>query len=98
MALGTFISQRDQDNMLKVAVLGPKVVTDLFGDGADPLGKTIKINNQLLKIIGVTVFQNQDDVVFVPLSTAQKQLFGVDYVSTLSIEAVSSECHEYRAK
>lgn len=97
LASGVFISQRDQDSMLKVAVLGPTVVTDLFGEGADPLGKTIKINNQLLKVIGVTVtkggsgFQSQDDAIFVPLSTAQKQLFGVDYVSTLSIEAVSSD-------
>ncbi len=96
LASGVFISQRDQDSMLKVAVLGPTVVTNLFGEGADPIGKAIRVSNQSLKVIGVTVakggagFQNQDDMIFVPLSTAQKQLFGVDYVSTISIEAVNT--------
>lgn len=95
LSAGTFISQRDVDAMTKVAVIGPTVVTDLFGDGAAPIGKTIRINGQTLKIIGITVakggtgFQNPDDMIFIPLSTAQKQLFGVDYISTISIEAVS---------
>lgn len=89
---GIFISQRDIDGMTKVAVLGPQVVTDLFGEGANPVGKAIRINNLTFRIIGVTVakgaagFSNQDDIVFVPLSTAQKQLFGVDFVGSISIE------------
>lgn len=93
---GVFISQRDQDSMTKVAVLGPTVATDLFGENANPVGQNIRVNNQSLKVIGVTVakggsgFQSQDDMIYVPLSTAQKQLFGVDYVSTISIEATSS--------
>jgi len=95
LSSGSFIAQRDVDSMSKVAVLGPTVVADLFGGGADPVGQTIKINNQLLKVIGVTVskggsgFQNPDDTVFVPISTAQKQLFGLDYISTISVEATS---------
>lgn len=93
---GVFISERDNDSMLKVAVLGPTVATDLFGEGVDPVGQNIRVNNQSLKVIGVTVakggsgMQSQDDMIFVPLTTAQKQLFGVDYVSTISIEAVSA--------
>jgi putative ABC transport system permease protein len=92
---GTFISQRDVDEMAKVAVIGPTVVSDLFGDGNVPIGQTIRVNGQTLKIIGVTVakggagFQSPDDMIFVPLTTAQKQLFGVDYVSTISVEAQS---------
>jgi putative ABC transport system permease protein len=97
IASGVFIAQRDVENMTKVAVLGPTVVTDLFGEGADPVGQNIRVNNQSLKVIGVTVakggagFQSPDDMIFVPLTTAQSQLFGVDYVSTISVEAVSAD-------
>lgn len=94
---GTFISKNDVDNMSKVAVIGPQVVSDLFGDGADAVGQQIRINKMAFNVIGVTQskggtgFGNQDDIVYIPLSTAQKQLFGVDYLSTISIEAKSQD-------
>ena len=94
---GNFISQLDVNSMLKVAVIGPQVVTDLFGEGANPIGQSLRINGQSLKVIGVTVskggsgFMNQDDIIFVPLSTAQKQLFGVNYLSSIAVEAKSQD-------
>jgi len=94
---GRFISQRDVDAMAKVAVVGPQVVTDLFGENATPIGQTIKIAGQVMTIIGITAskggtgFQNQDDIIYVPLSTAQKQLFGQDYLSSIALEAKSSD-------
>jgi len=94
---GSFISQRDVEGMTKVAVIGPQVVTDLFGEGANPVGQTIRISGQTFSIIGVTVskggtgFANQDDIVYVPLTTAQKQLFGVDYLSSIAMEAKSAD-------
>jgi len=97
IASGVYISQRDVDNMSKVAVLGPQVVTDLFGEGTNPIGQSIRINGQSFRIIGVTTskggsgFQNQDDIIFVPLTTAQKQLFGIDYLSSIAIEAKSQD-------
>lgn len=97
MQYGTFISKNDVDSISKVAVLGPQVVSDLFGDGANPVGQTIRINKLSFTIIGVTQskggsgFLNQDDIVYIPLSTAQKQLFGVDYLGTISIEAKSQD-------
>lgn len=97
LASGVFITERDVINMSKVAVLGPQVVTDLFGEGANPIGKMIRTSNQSLKVIGVTAakggsgFNNQDDMIYIPLSTAQKQLFGVSHVSTISIEAKSAD-------
>lgn len=93
VAYGSFITNRDLESMTKVAVLGPQVVSDLFGEGANPVGQSIRINNQSFRIIGVTAskggtgFQNQDDMVFVPLTTAQKILFGVDYLTSISVEA-----------
>lgn len=97
LSSGNFITQRDVESMSKVAVVGPQVATDLFGQGVSAIGKTIRINGQTLTIVGVTVskggtgFLNQDDVVYIPLSTAQKQLFGVDYLSSIALEAKSAE-------
>lgn len=97
MDSGSFISDNDNINNNRVAVLGPQVVSDLFGAGANPVGQSIRINKTAFRIIGVTQskggsgFQNQDDIVFVPLITAQKQLFGVDYVSDISLEAKSAD-------
>jgi len=97
IASGNFISQRDVDGMAKVAVVGPQVVTDLFGDGANPVGQTLRINGQTFIIIGVTQskggtgFLNQDDIIYVPLTTAQKQLFGVNYLGSIALEAKSPD-------
>jgi len=94
---GTMISQKDVETMARVAVLGPQVVSDLFGEGANPLGETIRINKIAFKVIGITKskggtgFFNQDDRVFIPLTTAQKLVFGVDYLSTISLEVSSKE-------
>lgn len=97
IASGAFISQRDVDSMTKVAVVGPQVVTDLFGEGADPIGQTLRISGQTFKIVGVTVskggtgFQNQDDIIYAPLSTVQKQLFGADYLTSIALEATDAK-------
>lgn len=94
---GNFISSRDNEGMTYVAVLGPQVVSDLFGDSADPVGETVRIAGKVFTVIGVTEskggtgFQNQDDVIYVPLSTAQKQLYGVDYLSSVALEAKNSD-------
>lgn len=90
---GSFITDSDNSGQRKVAVLGPQVVTDLFGEGSNPIGQTIRINRASFRVVGTTVSKggsglggNQDDVVYVPLSVAQKQLFGVDYLGTISIQ------------
>jgi putative ABC transport system permease protein len=97
IATGTFITDRDVTGMTKVAVLGPTTAGNLFTGGTDPIGQSIRVGGQTMTVIGVTEskggtgFQNQDDVVYVPLSTAQKQLFGVSYLSSIALEAKSSE-------
>ena len=90
---GNFISERDVNAMAKVAVIGPQVASDLFGEGSNPIGQTIRIDGKILTIVGVTSakggsgFENQDDMIYVPLTTAQKQLFGVTYLSSIAVEA-----------
>ena len=94
---GNFITERDVGSMTKVAVLGPQVATDLFGEGTNPTGKNIRIEEQSFRIIGVTEskggtgFQNQDDIVYVPLTTAQKSLYGANYLSSIAIAAESED-------
>ncbi len=94
---GQFITNTDVAGIAKVAVLGPQVVTDLFGEGTNPIGQSIRINGTSLKVVGVTVakggsgFLNQDDRIYVPLTTAQKQLFGSTNVSSIAIEATSAD-------
>ena len=88
---GSFINQRDVDSISHVAVVGPQVVSDLFGDGANAIGQAIRVSGKSFTIIGVTVskggtgFMNQDDIIFVPLSTAMSQLFGVKYLSSIAL-------------
>lgn len=97
LSSGVFISQSDVDTLAKVAILGPTTVTNLFGEGSDPIGQTIRISNQSFTVVGTTKskggtgFQNQDDIIWVPLTTAQKQLFGVNYVSSIAVQARSAD-------
>jgi len=94
---GSFISEQNVSGQSKVAVLGPTVRDDLFGENANPLGQTIRIKGINFKVIGVTKskggtgFGSQDDMIFVPITTAQKFLAGVDYVSTINVQAESPQ-------
>lgn len=94
MQSGSFITTGDVTGLKNVAVVGPQVVTDLFG-GGDPTGQAIRINKIPFTIIGVTVskggtgFSNQDDIIFIPLVTAQKTIFGIDYVTSIALSATS---------
>ncbi len=93
---GSFITNTHLNSRSRVAVIGPTTATTLFGEES-PLGKTLRIKNNNFKIIGVTNakggtgFTNQDDMVFVPLTSAQQFLVGDDYISSMSIESESSE-------
>ena len=94
IASGTFITAVSNSSMAKVAVLGPTTSTDLFGEGADPIGQTIRIKNMDFKVIGVTVskggsgFSNPDDAVYIPLSMAQRYISGSDKLGSISVQGV----------
>jgi putative ABC transport system permease protein len=90
---GSFISDQNVRSLSRVAVIGPTVRDDLFGVDSDALGQTIRIKQVDFKVIGVTKakggsgFGSQDDMIFVPISTAQRFLAGDNYVTTISISA-----------
>jgi putative ABC transport system permease protein len=96
LANGSFISENNQRSMGRQAVLGATVASDLFGE-EDPLGKTIRINKVNFNVVGVLAakggagFSGPDDMIFVPLSTMQKILSGVDYLSTLAVSVASKD-------
>ena len=93
---GVFIAETQVRSMGRVAVLGPTVAHDLFSDD-DPVGKSIRINKVSMKVIGVLKtkgsggFFNPDDTVFVPLSTMQKILAGVDFLSSIAVGVESKD-------
>lgn len=97
MESGNFVTSRDVEVMTKVAILGPTTVTDLFGDGVDPINQIVRIGGQDFRVGGVTVskggsgFNNPDDAIYIPLSTAMKQVFGRTYLGSISVEATSSD-------
>ncbi len=95
--VGSFISEQNVRSLSKVAVLGPTTRNDLFGEGTTPIGQSIRINKVDFKVIGITKakggsgFTNQDDMIFVPLSTAQRFLAGDTYVTTISVSATDPD-------
>lgn len=97
VAFGEFIRPEDENTQARVAVLGQNVVTDLFPSGEDPIGKTIKIKNTPFKVVGVmelkgeAAMQSPDDSILIPLSTAQKRLFGADNLGTINVQVRSEE-------
>ncbi len=101
---GRFIDDLDLINHAKVAALGASVVEDLFGQTLiDPLGKMIKINRQNYQIVGIMAskgvggFQNLDDQVFIPLSTAQIKFGGAGNTSlrAINVQVVSADKMEW---
>jgi ABC-type antimicrobial peptide transport system permease subunit len=74
---------QEDKSLAQVAVLGNKIATDLF-DGEDPLGKLIRVGNYNFEVIGVYAlrggFDGQDDQVFIPVTTLQKKIQGIDYL------------------
>ncbi len=97
---GVFVSSQNVNNYSKVAVIGPAVRDDLFGEDVYVIGKAIRIKNVQFTIVGVTKekggsgFSNTDDMIFVPLSSAQRFLLGDNYVSTIGVQASDSKVME----
>jgi putative ABC transport system permease protein len=94
---GSFFTEEDVSASLKVAVVGPNVVTDLFVNGEDPIGQQIRVNGLTFTIVGVTKskggtgFGSADDGVYVPLTTLQRYLTGNQDISTINIQATTTD-------
>ncbi len=91
VANGRFFGSEEERGAARVAILGDQASRELFGD-EDPVGRQIKIKKTNFNIIGVmkkrgsSGFENQDNQIYIPVSTAQKILLGIDYVSMARIK------------
>jgi len=97
VAKGSFFTEEDVKAATKVAVLGQTVVDNLFGD-ANPVGQIIRMKGVPFRILGVLdkkggsgMGQDQDDLICVPYTTAQKRLMGVTYIGNIIVSAVSPQ-------
>ena len=100
LSSGRAFTDLDVRNATKVCLLGQTVVDNLFGD-ADPIGQIIRIKKIPFMVIGVLAKkgqtdhgQDQDDTIFVPLSTAQKKIFGTPFVGMVRVIAVKAKSSE----
>ena len=97
MALGSFISSNSIKKISKVAVLGPDTRDDLFGENVDPIGETIRIGNLDFTVIGVSVskggsgFGSSDDLIYIPITTAQHYLTGSDSLKNVNIQVTDED-------
>ncbi|MCQ2739487.1 MAG: ABC transporter permease [bacterium] len=102
IALGHPFTKDDDNNAAKVAIIGSTVERELFGD-VNPIDKTIRVGNVPFKVVGTLKAKgavgpmDQDDLIMIPLTTAQRKVFGTDFpgsVSQIIVKAASVEDSE----
>ena len=89
---GRFFDERDQAAANPVALIGQTIVENLFAAGEDPIGATIRVKNVPFEVIGVlgrkgmtTWGQDQDDVILMPFSTAERRTLGTQILGTVDM-------------
>jgi putative ABC transport system permease protein len=97
MKYGAFFTPQDVSSAAKVAILGTVASDALFGAEVDPTGQIIRVRNQPFRIGGVlsskgqnAMGQDQDDIVYVPYTTVQKKLLGIQHVQNITVSATSA--------
>ena len=105
VAQGNFFTSSDMDSAAKVAVLGKTAAQNLFEAGEELVGSEIRIRNVPLRVIGVlepkgqsVTGQDQDDLVILPFSTAERKVLGTKFLGTVGIIMVATHTrHEIPA-
>jgi ABC-type antimicrobial peptide transport system permease subunit len=93
---GRFFIKEEDTNLSRVAVLGHKRATEFFPNN-DAVGKTISLKNFNFTVIGTlkergsVAFSNPDELIYIPLFTAQKELLGIDYLNLIRAKVDSAE-------
>jgi len=100
---GRFFDQEELDSWAKVCVIGKTVKEELFGN-EHPVGKDIKVRNERFTVIGILKekgrvgWEDFDDQILIPFTTAQKRFTGDDKVQTIFVQAKSSEVTDTTTK
>ena len=93
---GRFFTSDEVKSQAQVAVIGSEIKNDLFED-SDPIGKKFKIKGKNFEVIGIlekkgsSGFENQDRQIYLPVSTAQKKLLGIDYFLAILAQVKSKD-------
>lgn len=95
---GSMFTEEDVRKNTKVAVIGKTVQENLFANGTNPVGQTIRFKNIPFKVIGVltekgenTFGQDQDDIIIAPYTAVQKRILAQNYLQSIVASAVSEE-------
>ena len=98
IATGVNFTEDDVKKYAKVGLIGQTIVENLFADGEDPIGKTIRVGNMPFKVIGTlkekgenAMGMDQDDIIIMPYSTVQKRMLGVDFIHQIVCSAASED-------
>jgi putative ABC transport system permease protein len=101
---GVPFSSQDVKTAAKVCLIGQTVFNNLFQNGEDPLGKSIRFKNIPFKIIGIlakkgenTFGQDQDDIILTPITTVQKRILATTYYQTIFASAIDENSTEEAA-
>lgn len=101
VADGNFFTQADEDAAAKVVVLGKTVADNLFERGEEVIGAQIRVKNVPLRVIGILSSkgqslsgQDQDDIVVLPFTTAERKVLGTKFLGTVGIIMVATQ-HRY---
>ena len=96
MKKGRYFNQQEINASKRVCVLGETVVKNLFEE-ANPLGETIKVDGKNFIIIGTMEpkgalsWFDPDDQIFIPVTTAQKRVFGINHIQSIDVQAAKIE-------
>ena len=92
IASGRWFDAREEAGAVPVALLGQTVIDHLFGPGEDPVGSTIRVKNVPFEVIGTLARkgqtswgQDQDDVIMMPFSTAERRVLGTQLLGTIDM-------------
>ena len=95
---GRMFTPQEINSAAKVCLIGETVIENLFGEGSDPIGETIRFDKIPFKIIGIleekgenTFGQDQDDILLAPYTTVMKRLLSQDYLKGIVMSAVSED-------
>lgn len=98
LATGSNFTEEDIKKYSKVALIGHTIVEELFDENVDPIGKTIRVGNMPVKVIGTLkpkgenqMGEDQDDILIMPYTTVQKRILGIDFIHMIMGSAVSEE-------
>jgi putative ABC transport system permease protein len=91
---GSVFTKKDEDSANHVAIIGPEIAATLFGPDLNPINKTIRLKSISFRVIGVlskggtgAFGVDQGNVIIIPVTVAQKQLLGINYFSTILVQA-----------